>query len=195
MQFRFRAGHSTDHVLISLTETIKSSLDKNRFGCGIFIDLQKAFDTVNHDILLKKLEHYGIRGTDLSWFRSYLSNRKQFVSTDGHSSSLTNISCGVPQGSVLGPLLFLTYINNLQNSSQFLSFFLFADDTNIYCDSDNLQLLTKKINRELKKVKLWLDSNKLALNIEKTNFVLFHSPRGKLPEFTNLEIGKQFKKN
>ena len=185
-------GHSTDHALISLTETINSSLDKNRFGCGIFIDLQKAFDTVNHDILLKRLEHYGIRGTALSWFQSYLSNRRQFVSINGHSSSLTNIACGVPQGSVLGPLLFLIYINDLPNSSQFLSFFLFADDTNIYCDSDNLQLLTKKINRELKKVKLWLDSNKLALNIEKTNFVLFHSPRRKLSEFTNLKIGKQF---
>ena len=169
MKFGFRTGHSTDHALISLTETIKASLDKKRFGCGIFVDLQKAFDTVNHDILLKKLEHYGIRGTPLNWFKSYLSNRKQFVSINGHSSSLANISCGVPQGSVLGPLLFLIYINDLPDSSHFLSFFLFADDTNIYCESDNLELLTKKVNRELKKVKLWLDSNKLALNIEKTN--------------------------
>ena len=192
MQFGFRTGHSTDHALISLTETIKASLDKKRFGCGIFIDLQKAFDTVNHDILLKKLEHYGIRGTALNWFKSYLSNRKQFVSINGHSSSLANISCGVPQGSVLGPLLFLIYINDLPDSSHFLSFFLFADDTNIYCESDNLELLTKKVNRELKKVKLWLDSNKLALNIEKTNWVLFHSPWKKLTVHNNLKIGKQY---
>ena len=138
------------------------------------------------------MEHYGIRGTALSWFQSYLSNRKQFVSINGHSSSLTDISCGVPKGSVLGPLLCLIYINDLPNSSQFLSFFLFADDTNIYCDSDNLQFLTKKINRELKKVKLWLDSNQLALNIGKTNFVLFHSPRKKLSEFTKIKIGEQY---
>ena len=190
MQFGFRNGHSTDHALISLTETIKSSLDKSRFGCGIFIDLQKAFDTVNHDILLKKMEHYGIRGTALNWFNSYLSNRKQFVSVNGHSSSLCDISCGVPQGSVLGPLLFLIYINDLPNSSKFFSFFLFADDTNIYCESDDLALLTRKVNKELKKVKLWLDSNKLALNIEKTNFVLFHSPQKKLTGDVRLKIGK-----
>ena len=107
---------------------------------------------------------------------TYVCNRKQFVSINGQSSSLSTISTGAPHGSVLGPLLFLIYINDLPNSSQFLSFFLFADDTNIYCESENLQLLLRKVNRELKKVKLWLDSNKLALYIEKTNFVIFHSP-------------------
>ena len=131
MQFGFCTGHSTDHGLISLTETIKSSLDKGRVGCGLFIDLHKAFNTVNHHIRLKKMEHYGIRETGLNWFTSYLSNRKQFVSVNGHSSSLCEVSCGVPQGSVLGPLLFLIYINDLPNSSKFFSFFLFADDTNI----------------------------------------------------------------
>ena len=114
------------------------------------------------------------------------------MSINGHSSSLSTISAGVLQGSVLGPLLFLIYINDLPNSSQFVSFFLFADDTNIYCESENLQLLIRKVNRELKKVKLWLDSNKLALNIEKTNFVIFHSPRRKLPDFKNVKIGKQY---
>ena len=97
IQFGSRTGHSADHALISLTETIKSSLDKSRVGCGIFIDLQKAFDTVNHHMLLKKMQHYRIRGTALNWFKSYLSNRKQFVSGSGHSFSLCNISCGVPK--------------------------------------------------------------------------------------------------
>jgi len=146
---------------------------------------------VNHHILLKKLEHYGIRGTALNWLNSYLSNHKQLVCVNGQSLSLCNISCGVPQGSVLGPLLFLIYINDLPDSSKFCSFFLFADDTYIYCESDDLTLLTRKLNKELKKVKLWLDSNKLALNMGKTNFVLFHSPQKKLSGNFQLKIGNE----
>ena len=189
MQFGFRSGHSTEHALISLTESIKTTLDNKRLGCGIFIDLQKAFDTVNHEILLNKLEHYGIRDTALAWFESYLTSRRQLVSINGYSSSMCSISCGVPQGSVLGPLLFLIYINDLPNVSSMLSFFLFADDTNIYLEAGDLNSLTQTINRELSKVKSWLDCNKLALNIDKTNFVLFHSPRKILPDQINIKFG------
>ena len=109
----------------------------------VFIDLKKAFDTVNHDILLTKLEHYGIRNNILNWFKSYLSHRKQYVFFNGKSSETLNISCGVPQWSVLGPLLFLLYINDLPNISNKLSFFLFADDTNLYYESDDLFELEK----------------------------------------------------
>ena len=189
MQFGFRSGHSTEHALISLTESIKTTLDNKRLGCGIFIDLQKAFDTVNHEILLKKLEHYGIRDTALAWFESYLTNRRQMVSINGYNSSMCSISCGVPQGSVLGPLLFLIYINDLPNVSSMLSFFLFADDTNIYFEAVDLNTLTQTINKELSKVKSWLDCNKLALNIDKTNFVLFHSPRKIIPDQINIKFG------
>ena len=142
-QFGFRKKCSTAHSLIEITEKIKESIDNQMFGCGIFIDLKKAFDTVNHEILLRKLEHYGIRGPALKWFESYLTNRKQYVFYNGISSETKNVTCGVPQGSVLGPLLFLLYINDLPNISEKLTFFLFADDTNIYYESKDLEELEK----------------------------------------------------
>ena len=150
-QFGFRKGSSTAHSLVEITEKIKESIDNGKFGCGIFIDLKKAFDTVNHKILISKLEHYGVRSNTLKWFESYLTDRKQYVFYNGTSSETKSISCGVPQGSVLGPLLFLIYINDLPNISEKLNFFLFADDTNIYYESDNLLELEMTVNKELKK--------------------------------------------
>ena len=147
-QFGFRAGYSTTHSLISITETINKTIEEKKFGCGVFIDLKKAFDTVNHKILLQKLEHYGIRDCSLSWFESYLTNRKQYVSVNGKDSDIKSITCGVPQGSVLGPLLFLLYINDLPNISNKLKFFLFADDTNIYLESADIKHLERTMNKE-----------------------------------------------
>ena len=172
-QFGFRKKSSAVHALLDITERVRESLDNGKYGCGVFIDLKKAFDTVNHNILLSKLEHYGVRGNILKWFHSYLCGRKQYVFFNGVSSDVLEISCGVPQGSVLGPLLFLLYINDLPNISEKLSFFLFADDTNLYYESDDLLELEKTMNLELKKLSLWLNVNRLALNIGKTNFIIF----------------------
>ena len=175
LQFGFQENHSIDHVLLSLTEAISNTLDNKRLGCGIFVDLQKAFDTVTHRILLSKSERYGIRGCALEWFKSYLSDKTQYVSVNGSYSNLLPITFGVPQGSVLGPLLFLIYINGLPSASKKLTFYLFADDANIYNESKDLSDLIRIVNKELRLVKKWLDANKLSLDNDKTNYTIFHS--------------------
>ena len=127
----------------------------------------------------------------LNGFRSYLSDRKQYVSVNGSNPNLLSITCGVPQGSVLGPLLFLVYINDLPNASKKLTFYLFADDTNIYCESKYLSNLTKVVNKELRLVKKWLHANKLSLNIDKTNYIIFHSSYVNVLPGSNIKIGKK----
>ena len=139
------------------------------------MDLRKAFDTVNHKILLEKLQHYGVRGMAFNWFQSYLTNRKQYVKVNGALSDVLDVMCWVPQGSLLGPLLFLVFINDLPAVCKKLKFYLYADDTNIYFESDSLDLLEKTMNKELRKVDKWLTTNRLALNVDKSHFVLFHS--------------------
>ena len=174
-----------------MTEKVRNTNDNGNYGCGIFIDLTKAFDTVNHSVLLKKFNHYGIRGISLQWFEYYLSNRNQYVSVNGHTSEQLSIAHGVPQGSLLGPLLFLIFINDLPKVSKFLNFYLFADDTNIYYESSDLLNIQKIVNRELRKVCKWLEANRLALNINKTNFVLFHSSQRNLTEHIVLKISNK----
>jgi len=190
-QFGFRKNNSTTFALLEITERIKETIDKHNYGCGIFIDLRKAFDTVNHSILLTKLKHYGIRDTSFNWFNSYLSNRKQYVFLNGETSQLRNITCGVPQGSVLGPLLFLIYINDLPNISKILNFYLFADDTNIYFEAETPEKLERVVNKELKELHIWLIVNRLSLNIDKTNFVIFHPYNKPLKHNITLKIQKK----
>ena len=148
-QFGFHSGHSTTQATMLITDKIQRAIEAKLYSCGIFLDLSKAFDTVDHSIILTKLEHYGIRGIANEWFRSYLSNRQQFVSINNSDSSTLHITCGVPQGSVLGPLLFLIYINDFINSSSIFDFHLFADDSNLFYSDKDLQHLEETINREL----------------------------------------------
>ncbi len=176
-QFGFRRKHSTNHALIELTESVRNALDKGKISYAVFIDLQKAFDTVDHEILLKKLEFYGIRGTALNWFRSYLHKRKQFVSINGSESSIAFMDCGVPQGSVLGPLLFLIYINDLNVAINFSSTTHFADDTFLLLHGTNPKKMAKQMNIDLKLLCNWLRANKISLNASKTELLIFRSNR------------------
>ena len=163
LQFRFRQQYSTSYALINITENIRKALDHGNIGCGVFADLQKAFDTVDHQILLAKLNHYGIRGVSNDWFKSYLSNCNQYVSINGYESGLAAINCGVPQGSVLGPLLFLLYINDLNQAIKFCKVHHFADDTNLLRLSNSIKKLSKLVNTDLKHLLNWLNANKISL--------------------------------
>ena len=173
LQFGFRAGYSTTHALIHMTETIRSALDSGSVTCGIFVDFQKAFDTVNHEILLKKLDHYGFRGVINNWFRSYLTDRKQKVVINGFESESKNLPHGVPQGSVLGPILFLIYINDLHRSIKHSTTYHFADDTNLLHISKDYKTLQRKVNYDLFSLHKWLTANKISLNEAKTELIYF----------------------
>ena len=176
-QYGFRKNYSTDLALIQIYDKITGAIANKEHVVGIFCDLSKAFDTLNHAILLSKLSHYGIRGQPLLWFKDYLTNRKQYVTFNGFDSDPLSVQCGVPQGSILGPLLFLLYINDITNTSSLLSFVLFADDTNIFYSHSNLNSLNNTLNYEIDKVSNWFKSNKLSLNIKKTHFIHFkHHP-------------------
>ena len=176
-QFGFRAKHSVNHALISTTELVKDKLECGNFLAGIFIDLEKAFDTVNHEILIDKLAYYGFRGVAQNLIKSFLTNRKQYVSVNGFDSDNLDVVCGVPQGSTLGPLLFLIDINDLRFSLKSSVANHFADDTCITHQSKKLKTLETELNHDLKLCTEWLNANRLSLNIDKTKLLLFHSKK------------------
>ena len=191
-QFGFRANHSTTQALILITDKIQKAIEEKLFSCGVFLDLSKAFDTVDHSILINKLQHYGIRGITNKWFNSYLDDRKQFVSVGTIKSDLNDIVCGVPQGSVLGPLLFLVYINDFNNSSDLLDFHLFADDSNLFYAHKNLRSLEEHLNQQLINIHNWLCVNKLSLNVDKSHFVIFHPVQKVVDYAINLSINNKY---
>ncbi len=179
-QFGFQKGKNTEQNLLLVTDFIANALNDGDYCVGVFLDLRKAFDTVPHDILLKKLKHLGVRGTALRWFKSYLENREQRVDIDGDLSDPREINISVLQGSILGPILFLCYINDLPNSSKLLTF-LFADDTQGLARGRNLPALLDEINVELKSWAAWFRSNKMKVNTSKTKYIIFHT-KGKKVE-------------
>jgi len=180
-QHGFQPGHSPYMALLNMQDMITNAIEKNEYSIGIFFDLAKAFDTVDHRIMLSKLEYYGVRGNQLKWFASYLDNRSQRVLCNGALSELGMIKYGVPQGSNLGPFLFLLYINDLALVSPTLFCVLFADDTNMFYSNGSWQELTRVVNEELLKIDVWFATNKLTLNLDKTNYILFKSHRKALP--------------
>ena len=174
-QYGFRKNYSTDYAILKLIDEITDSLSKR----NIFMDLSKAFDTIDHNILIQKLKAYGVRGKALSWFEDYLRNRRQFVSFKSKTSSVSTVKCGVPQGSILGPLLFLIYINDIVNATPLLTHILFADDTNIFYSHKDINTLIITVNLELAKLSCWFKCNKLSLNIRKTNYIYFKNLHSK----------------
>ena len=182
-QYGFRKYHSTELAALELVDRIHKEIDENKIPFSVFLDLSKAFDTLDHDILLHKLQYYGITGTALDWFRSYLTERYQYVDYNGASSSMKLLTTGVPQGSILGPLLFIIYMNDIHTVSDNLNFILYADDTTFtsplcsftYGGYHDINRVSTLINSEITKISEWLSVNKLSLNANKTKFMIFHN--------------------
>ena len=174
-QYGFRKNHSTEYASLHIVDYLNYELDKNRTPTNIYLDLSKAFDSLYHDILLNKLQHYGLCDVAQNLLKSYLTNRKQFVQYNEHSSDMKYTHNGVPQGSILGPLLFLIYINDLPNSSNLFNFLMYADDTTLYCCLEDIASEDKAhtLNIELERVHSWLNANRLTLNVNKTKYMLF----------------------
>ena len=174
-QFGFRKNRSTIQAIVDQLEFVYHNLDVGNAVISVFLDFSKAFDCLDHEILLKKLNHYGIRGVTNRWFRSYLSNRNQCVTSNNATSSFLPITHGVPQGSILGPLLFLLFINDFPSNNSFFKYSLFADDSTLTCkfENKNENFMKREIERELVPINDWLKMNKIKINLSKSNFILF----------------------
>ena len=183
-QFAYRKLHSAITSLISVSDYWYGNVDKNDVNFALFLDLKKAFDTVAHEILIGKLKVYGIDGLELEWFRSYLSCRQQYCALNGDKSSSQQVTSGIPQGSCLGPLLFILYLNDFESCLKFSKANLYADDTEVSFSSNEPSDVTRNFQAELKNISEWMRMNKLSIQPEKTEFMVIDHPRrqSKLPE-------------
>ena len=184
-QHGFRPGMSCEHALLNAQNSILHSLNNKQIAVLLLLDYSKAFDVLEHPILLKKLEHYGIRGHALNWFKSYLSNRQQYVTINGTDSCPRNITYGVPQGSILGPLLFVIYINDLPHISNLANFILYADDANIIITGNTEGEVQVKLLEIASLLIKWVDSNGLALNLKKTHYIVFSK---RVVDFSKIDV-------
>ena len=188
-RYGFRKNHSTEMASLALVDIIVSFMDNGDTPIGIFLDSSKAFDTLYHNILLHKLKHYGLSKNSTGLIKKYLENSMQYVNFDNVNSHHQKISTGVPHGSILGPLLFLIYVNDRHNSSKLFQFILFADDTTFLAKKG---MNNNLINRELCKISIWFKVNKLSLNVPKSKCILFHQPRNKIIEPEIIITGNNF---
>lgn len=188
-QFGFRKGRSTELALIAFLNDIYINRNNNQHTLAVFIDFSKAFDSINHQILIKKLELYGLKGLVLNWFRSYLSKRQQSVKINSTNSNFKYLDSGVPQGSILGPILFNLYINDIVFSSHDLHFVIYADDTTVYNSSDNINDLFSNMSKNLDRLNEWATANQLLINTKKTKSMLFKYSKKFTLNKINLKLG------
>ena len=188
-QYGFRKGHSTDMAILDMVEKVRSAWAVKNVALGVFVDLKKAFDTVEHAILLQKLDHYGVRGKALNLLRSSLEDRTQYVCYGGYESERGKVECGVPQGSVLGTLFFILYVNDMVRANKDLELVLFADDTNLFCKGRDNNELFLKVNRGSLELSSVFKCNKLTLNLKETEYVYFGGPGGRVVPAGGLTIG------
>ena len=186
-QAGFRTNRSTQDVILRATDDWKRALDCGQIVATVMIDLSKAFDTINHNLLLKKLYAYGIHGSELSWFTDYLAERKMRVVVDGVSSEWARVPMGVPQGSILGPLLFLIFMNDLPEVVEECTINLYADDTTIYSADINPVMLGSRVEGYLGRVADWISSNGLRMNVAKTQLMVL-SRRGRRDEANSIQV-------
>ena len=186
-QFGFQKGKSTHLAIMMLVDKITEALDQGDSVVRVFLEFSKAFDTVDHNVLLQKIDKYGLYGVELQWFEDNLSNRMQYVTYNNHKSLHEKVNCGVPHGPLLGPILFLLYSNDLTNVSEFCFLVLFADDTNMFITGKDMDVFCQQLTKDLRNVQEWLQCNTLSLNVLKTHYMVF-IPRNKFINDIDVKI-------